>query len=97
MVKFQFEGLEANDLRQEQKIKKLFREMVKFQFCEPEGDDIRREQMHFLRKESHIALRCFSLFYLSPAPIRILLPTFRAGFLFNLLLHTQSHMILGVS
>ena len=50
MVKFQFEGLEADDLRREQKIKKLFREMAKFQFYELEADDIRREQMRFLRK-----------------------------------------------
>ena len=85
MVKFQFEGLEADDLRREQKIKKLFRETAKFQFYEPEADNLRREQMRFLRKESHSALHGFSLFYLTPAPIRILLPTFRAGFLFNLL------------
>ena len=52
MVKFQFEGLEADDLRREQKIKKLFRETAKFQFYEPEADDLRREQMRFLRKES---------------------------------------------
>ena len=44
MVKFQFEGLEAKDLRREQKIKKPFRETAKFQFYELEADDLRREQ-----------------------------------------------------
>ena len=55
MVKFQFEGLEADDLKQEQKIKKLFRETVKL-----EADDLRREQ-RFLWKESRIPLRGFLL------------------------------------
>ena len=61
MVKFQFERLEANENRREQKIKKLFRETAKFQLYELEADDLRREQMHFLWKESRIPLRSFLL------------------------------------
>ena len=57
MVKFQFEGLEADDLRWEQKIKKLFRETAKL-----EADDLRREQMRFFFwKELRIPLRGFLL------------------------------------
>ena len=56
MVKFQFEGREADDLRLDQKIKKLFREMAKL-----EADDLRWEQMRFLWKESRIPLRGFLL------------------------------------
>ena len=49
--------LEADDLRREQKIKKLFKETAKL-----ETDDLRREQMRFLQEESQLPLRGFLLF-----------------------------------
>ena len=56
MVKFQFEELEADDLRQEQKIMKFSKEMAKL-----ETDDLRREQMRFPQEESQLTLRGFLL------------------------------------
>ena len=75
MVKFEFEELEADDLRREQKIKKFSKEMVKL-----ETDDLKLEQIRFPQEESQLSSTRLSLsFYLSLAPIRTLLPTFRAG------------------
>ena len=56
MVKFQFEELEADDLRWEQKIKNLFKETAKL-----ETDDLRREQMRSLQEESRLPLHGFLL------------------------------------
>ena len=75
MVEFQFQELDGGVSvpraggREDQE---ALRRKVK-----PVADDLRREQMRFSSERVAHTLRSFSLF--KSAPIRILLPTFRAG------------------